>query len=384
MKASEVLRRYQQGERDFRRITLRGQSFKGANLSGADFSECDIRGTNFKEANLTGAKFTKAKAGLQKRWAIVLLIAALLRIILSSFFLGIGVVVGAAGGAAGVGVVVGAVAVAVAGVEAGAGAFAGVGAVAGAVAVVGAVAFAVVVAFAVAVVVAGVEVVAGVVGPGAVALTLFACYIAYRTMKGDARYAWIRNVAVAFAATGGTSFYNATLTDANFTGAILKNTDLRAKSLTRTGFKDTVKLNFARAGKTLLSQPAVRDLLINPSIGYKKDYFKADLRGANLDGASLKEANLKQADLSEASLRGADLSGANLTEVNAISTDFTHAYLTGACIEAWNIDNTTKLDHVDCQYVFLLEHFNEHGSRERRPSSGDFQPGEFTKLFEEL
>jgi uncharacterized protein YjbI with pentapeptide repeats len=356
MKASEVLRRYQQGERDFRRITLRGQSFKGANLSGADFSECDIRGTNFKEANLTGAKFTKAKAGLQKRWAIVLLIAALLRIILSSFFLGIGVVVGAAG----------------------------VGAVAVAGAVVGAVAFAVVVAFAVAVVVAGVEVVAVVVGPGAVALTLFACYIAYRTMKGDARYAWIRNVAVAFAATGGTSFYNATLTDANFTGAILKNTDLRAKSLTRTGFKDTVKLNFARAGKTLLSQPAVRDLLINPSIGYKKDYFKADLRGANLDGASLKEANLKQADLSEASLRGADLSGANLTEVNAISTDFTHAYLTGACIEAWNIDNTTKLDHVDCQYVFLLEHFNEHGSRERRPSSGDFQPGEFTKLFEEV
>ncbi|MGQ4648368.1 pentapeptide repeat-containing protein [Lyngbya aestuarii] len=39
MKAEEVLRRYAAGERGFRRVNLRGQSFKGKNLSGADFSE---------------------------------------------------------------------------------------------------------------------------------------------------------------------------------------------------------------------------------------------------------------------------------------------------------------------------------------------------------
>ncbi len=41
VKASEVVKRYQQGERDFRRVSLRGQSFKGKDLSGADFSESE-------------------------------------------------------------------------------------------------------------------------------------------------------------------------------------------------------------------------------------------------------------------------------------------------------------------------------------------------------
>ena len=64
MKASEVLKRYQARERNFRRVNLRGQSFKGQDLAGADFSEADIRSTNF----------TGAKCGLQKRWAIVLVL----------------------------------------------------------------------------------------------------------------------------------------------------------------------------------------------------------------------------------------------------------------------------------------------------------------------
>ncbi|NEQ86292.1 MAG: pentapeptide repeat-containing protein [Moorea sp. SIO2I5] len=78
MKAKEVLRRYAAGERDFRRVNLRGQSFQGEDLSGADFSEADIRGANFKNAYLKDTKFCDAKAGLQRPWAIGFLIGSLL------------------------------------------------------------------------------------------------------------------------------------------------------------------------------------------------------------------------------------------------------------------------------------------------------------------
>lgn len=49
---------------DYSGQNLCGRSFKGENLAGANFSYADIRGTNF----------TGAKAGLQKRWALFLVL----------------------------------------------------------------------------------------------------------------------------------------------------------------------------------------------------------------------------------------------------------------------------------------------------------------------
>jgi uncharacterized protein YjbI with pentapeptide repeats len=214
--------------------------------------------------------------------------------------------------------------------------------------------------------------------------THFSSYIGWRSFNGYERDAWLRSCAIAFAATGGTSFHGADLTDADFTGATLKNTDFRKANLTRTRFYEVKKLDFARPGNTILSNPTVLNLLITLN-GRNKSYIGANLKGANLIGADLKEANLKNADIIEATFQGANLEWANLTLTQAVGTNFTKAQMTGACVEAWNIESTTILDDVDCRFVYLLENPKPRtNDRELRPSSGEFQPGEFTKLFEEV
>ncbi|HBW90045.1 MAG TPA: hypothetical protein DEG17_14485, partial [Cyanobacteria bacterium UBA11149] len=104
-----------------------------------------------------------------------------------------------------------------------------------------------------------------------------------------------------------------------------------------------------------------------------------NLKGANLIGADLTEADLTEADISNTNLQQAWLERANLTKAQALNTNFNQTKLTGACLEAWNIDSTTKLDGAICDYVYLLNH-----QKERRPNSGEFAPGEFTKLFKEV
>ncbi|NQE36194.1 Serine/threonine-protein kinase B [Microcoleus sp. IPMA8] len=233
-----------------------------------------------------------------------------------------------------------------------------------------------------------------VVGSGAVAVAVAAAaaaaglgiYVAWRALAGDEKHALIRTIAIAFAATGGTSFRGADLTDANFTEAMLKSADFRKANLTRTCFSNTEKLDRARVGKSILADTLVRELLVTGN-GYKKSYFGADFQGANLTGVNLNEANLKQANLSEATLHQANLEWANLTETQALATDFTAASFTGACLEAWNIDGNTKLDRVNCRFVFLRENAKPGtDDRERRPHHVNkcFETGDFEKLYKKI
>ena len=474
MKAKEVLAKYAEGERDFRRVDLRGQSFKGQNLSGADFQGADIRGTNFTGASLTGVDFQKAKAGLQQHWMIAQLLLSSVLAAISAFcsifagaivtlsfnssnlenqiagWVALAILVvfsiillyqgvnftssstATAFAAVVTGAVVSAVsffvlslnsstsafvvAFAVAFVSASVGTFTAAGALTAIVSsavvftIVGAtltmltftslLTFVVAFAFASTSIntfavkslsffifaegVASSKLFAYVVSFTSILLILCA-YISLQAIKGNEKYTLIKTIAVALAANGGTNFRKANLTEADFTKANLKNTDLRQANLTCTYWKDTLKLDLARLGNTYLSQKAVRELILTNN-GYKKSYQGLNLRGVNLTGVNLEAANLKQADLGEANLRQANLKDANLTEVNAVATDLTNATLTGACLEASNIDHTTTLKDIDCQYVYLLEHSNHLGNRERRPHNQNavFAPGDFSKLFQEV
>ena len=414
---------------------LQGRDFKGKDLTGKDFSHADIRGANFTGANLTGVNFSHAIAGLQRRWAVGLVTASLFLSLLSGILAGfIGMLFVALSSSQlttksvtivpGLVILICLAILFVVIIRKGLVAVAGAAAVAAAVAVAGAVVGAVAVAMAIVESTGTVALVAAVVGVG--------IYVAWRALAGDEKYAFVRRVALFFAAIGGTSFQGAYLTNADFTQAKLRCTKFLEARLTRTRFGQAEKLNLARVGKTILNNSSVRNLLTTLTTveGKNKYFIGLNLQGANLEGAALNGADFTDATLTEATLeeanleqigqqptqlvrtniQGANLSKANLAYANfreavineanfqkailewanltlsqAVGTDFTSAHMTGACVEAWNIESSTKLEDVNCKFIYLLENPKpKTDNRERRPSSGEFATGDFTKLFQEV
>ncbi|MCJ8279055.1 MAG: pentapeptide repeat-containing protein [Rivularia sp. ALOHA_DT_140] len=210
----------------------------------------------------------------------------------------------------------------------------------------------------------------------AVVVTILGIYCGIKALAEDEKYHLISSVAIAISSIGGTSFRNADLSYLDFSHAVLKSTDFRNAILTRTNFHLAKKLNLSRVGNTILANSQVINLVVTKK-GNNKSFQGLNIKGANLANAYLNDINLTEADISEATFENACLERANLTKAQALNTDFQKAYLTAACLEGWNIDSTTKLDKTICDYIFLLN--NHH---ERRPSNGNFNPGEFTKLFQ--
>jgi len=445
LKAKDVLRLYAAGERDFRGTILRGGNFRGADLSGADFTGADIRSARFIDANLQQTKFCHARGGLRRRWiggrfCSIVVIAVLTGILqavgggllafylqeairgdtdilvgaIASIFLGTvtfatiarqGFTIRALGSVAGAGAGTVAVAVAVVfsstssvaiiSVFAISGAISGAVAVAIAIAVSGAVAAAVAAAVAVTFTAIFVLAISGAVS-GAVAVAVsgasffLSLYINRRIQLGDPKFENLRIIGLAFAALGGTTFSGADLTGATLAYASVNGTNFADSSqqptvLTHVRWHGTERLDRARLGPSNLQDPRVRQLLVSLN-GVDRDLSNADLRGVNLAGATLHRISLKGANLNGATLAGAELHGANLTNAQCVGTDFTGAHLTGACLEAWNIDETTILQDIDCEYVFLKEEPDAKGNRERRPHNPEkvFQPGDFEKFFKEM
>ena len=178
----------------------------------------------------------------------------------------------------------------------------------------------------------------------------------------------------------------AILTGAILTGAILSGANLESAKL------ESANLKGANLKRAYLSHAdlSYANLYLADLVGvYLRD---TNLIGINFIGSNLRYANLIDANLIDANLRDANLIDANLRDANlkrvqALATNFANADLTGACIEDWNINSQTNLQHVKCDYIYLKGNYSEEEKRwifsDRRPHDYNkiFAPGEFSQLF---
>jgi uncharacterized protein YjbI with pentapeptide repeats len=199
---------------------------------------------------------------------------------------------------------------------------------------------------------------------------------AYREIS---KFSVIQNLAVFLSTIGSTQFYRANLSNANFQQAQLPHSNFAKAQLERTNFHLAQKLARSLWQDTILQQPVIRQLLTTHQLNPAHDYRGCDLQGAYLVGALLADGDFQDCNLQQATLRSAQIDRANLTRVQALGTDFTDCHLTAACLESWNIDQTTQLANVHSDYVYLLNQ-----QQERYPAFGNFQAGEFTKLFAKI
>jgi uncharacterized protein YjbI with pentapeptide repeats len=222
------------------------------------------------------------------------------------------------------------------------------------------------------------------------------CWFSYEALRGHKGFSILWKMYVEFAALGGTIFSGANLSDVNFTDASLKGVrfkndhpNLETTHYQRTRWYNARYLEYASIGEhPYLNIPKVQRLVIKQEARkLNHDTIKfdgLDLEGINLEGATLSEASFVGTNLNKANLRDANLSHANLRNAKLDRTDLTGAILTGACIKDWTITANTRLDNIECEYIFLEEYPDPRtGIRSRLPHAPNkiFQPGEFERRF---
>ena len=386
MKASEVLKRYAAGERNFCHLNLRGQSFKGQDLSEANFSNADIRGADFSSAILIRANFSNAKAGIEHRWFInVILVIVLL--VLSTLSKSVTVVMAVTVTAA-------------AYITFFASKYGDTTkntiflTVASALTIFGLFTLILTIFFYVTFTTSiSLSILQTGLIPIAFALVGLLCAALFGSESGIISAArdkveagaiplliavadeFLKN---AITTTGGTSFHNANLADANFQQATLEYTNFRKANIYRAKWFQVQKLDRARVWRIYLQNPKVRKLLTTAEI-QDKNFDGLNLRGINLSKVNLIDTSFIGTDLSEANLQDANLSRAILKQTQLDATDFTGATLTGAYIEDWGITNETNFRGVRCKYVYMRLPTKENPNPLRKPDNEAevFTDGEF-------
>ncbi|WP_017303307.1 pentapeptide repeat-containing protein [Spirulina subsalsa] len=210
-------------------------------------------------------------------------------------------------------------------------------------------------------------------------------YVGWQALSGDRKQAFIYNLAIALAAIKGTNFQGANLSYANFYQAELKGLDLRRAVLTRTQWFRLKRYSLVRTGNTYLQDAQIRRLLITGQ-GASQDFRHKNLQGVYLEGANLAQADFTGAVLSYANLVNTDLTGAIFKQTQLDGADLTRASLTGAYLEDWGVTNTTRLDFIDCQYVFLHVPTPEQPNPRRKPDNyrETFAPGDFVEFIKPI
>jgi len=218
----------------------------------------------------------------------------------------------------------------------------------------------------------------------------------YLAIQGDKGFSLLWEMYVKFAAGGGTIFSGTDLTDANFSDASLKgakfesnDSNIEKTFCKRTRWDNVRGFQYVSIeGHGYLNIPKVQQLVIKQQVGlYKPDdriFDGLDLESINLEGATLstpngqRRASFVGTNFANANLRGVDFKRANLINTNFCGTDLTGAKLTGAIIKSWQINGDTKLDDIECDFIFLSDSPDENGIQQKVPHGAQkFQQGEF-------
>jgi uncharacterized protein YjbI with pentapeptide repeats len=191
-------------------------------------------------------------------------------------------------------------------------------------------------------------------------IIFLAIYVGYQAIKkdGNQQFVPILNLSIIIATKFGTRFQGAKLIETDFSQSVLSFSDLRFTQLVRTNLSNAKYLHQSRLDGTILESPQIQKLVTS-------------LWGVNLDYSNCIPKGLY--------LRGANLEGANLTGADLRDCDLRDTKLTGICIANWNIDHSTRLENVECNYAYA-----DIAKAERIPASGAFQPGDFAKLFHQI
>ena len=174
------------------------------------------------------------------------------------------------------------------------------------------------------------------------------------------------------------------MSNIDFTSAIVTNTDFRANKFYRTCLRNVKGLDRARVDNRYidLDNPKVQKLLVE-GCSNNIDFSYLNLQGAYLRDGILRDFNFTETNLNGADLSGADLRDAILVRAQCVDVNFTGANLTGICIQDWSVNNQTRFNSVQCDYIYRK--LNDKGKPcDRYPLDHNFEPREFESLYQEV